>query len=142
MAYRVIFIQQGQKQSRNFKTEKGALKAIKRWLQQEGSQRSALFYGPDIPHQRYDALEQLPLTDKATVDFYATQRWRQLRYQFLQANLPHRCACCGAKGPQVSFEVDHIKPRSLYSELALDWDNLQILCLDCNRGKSNLVEKD
>ena len=35
------------------------------------------------------------------------------------------------------LEVDHIKPRSTHPELALDFDNLQVLCHDCNQGKGN-----
>jgi 5-methylcytosine-specific restriction endonuclease McrA len=32
--------------------------------------------------------------------------------------------------------VDHIKPRSRFPELALDPENVQVLCDSCNRGKS------
>ena len=37
----------------------------------------------------------------------------------------------------VRIVVDHIKPRSRFPGLELDPDNLQILCSDCNMGKSN-----
>lgn len=33
--------------------------------------------------------------------------------------------------------VDHIKPRRFYPELALDPENLQILCRTCNKRKGN-----
>lgn len=33
--------------------------------------------------------------------------------------------------------VDHIKPASRFPDLALDLENLQVLCNDCNMGKSN-----
>lgn len=35
------------------------------------------------------------------------------------------------------MNVDHIKPRKLFPELALDPDNLQVLCHECNHGKGN-----
>lgn len=43
---------------------------------------------------------------------------------------------------KVAIHVDHIKPRSLYPELAYDKNNLQILCDDCNIGKLNRFETD
>jgi hypothetical protein len=36
------------------------------------------------------------------------------------------------------LHVDHIKPVSKYPELKLEFDNLQILCENCNLGKSNI----
>lgn len=42
----------------------------------------------------------------------------------------------------VVIHVDHIKPRSKFPELALDVNNLQILCEDCNVGKLNRFETD
>ena len=69
--------------------------------------------------------------------FYATRAWKELRYKVLIKN-GQRCQCCGASAIQgASLHVDHIKPRSFYPELALDESNLQILCGDCNIGKSN-----
>ena len=35
------------------------------------------------------------------------------------------------------LNVDHIKPRFLFPDLALRLDNLQVLCGDCNEGKGN-----
>lgn len=46
-----------------------------------------------------------------------------------------RCLACGADGSQTRLHVDHIKPRSLFPELALVEDNLQLLCEACNLGK-------
>ncbi len=42
---------------------------------------------------------------------------------------PPLCGRCGNKN---NLEVDHVKPRSKYPDLELDFDNLQILCRDCN----------
>ena len=35
------------------------------------------------------------------------------------------------------MNVDHIKPRKLFPNLALDSSNLQVLCEVCNHGKGN-----
>jgi X-X-X-Leu-X-X-Gly heptad repeat protein len=43
----------------------------------------------------------------------------------------------GATAGRFALHVDHIKPRSLYPARALDPENLQVLCRDCNLGKSN-----
>jgi len=40
------------------------------------------------------------------------------------------------------MHIDHIKPRSKYPELTFVFENLQVLCEDCNVGKSNLDETD
>lgn len=50
--------------------------------------------------------------------------------------------CCGAKPPNVIIQVDHIKPRSKYPDLAYDPKNLQVLCRDCNKGKYDRFEDD
>lgn len=69
-------------------------------------------------------------------DFYKSDAWRELRYKALKL-YGRQCMCCGAKPPNTVLHVDHIKPRSRFPDLALDIDNLQILCEDCNLGKSN-----
>lgn len=74
--------------------------------------------------------------------FYASDEWRALRYKALELN-GGACQCCGrTRKHGVVLHVDHIKPRSLYPELQLALDNLQILCEDCNLGKSNKFATD
>ena len=46
------------------------------------------------------------------------------------------------KRSDVPIHVDHIKPRSTHPELALDPNNLQVMCDDCNLGKSNTDQID
>jgi len=69
--------------------------------------------------------------------FYDSREWRTLRYAALK-QYGHKCLCCG-KTPNdgAVLHVDHIKPRSKFPSLELDINNLQILCKDCNLGKSN-----
>lgn len=75
-------------------------------------------------------------------EFYAGKAWQALRYSVL-AERGNRCECCGATPADgARMHVDHIKPRSRYPELALDRKNLQVLCDQCNMGKSNRHEDD
>lgn len=76
--------------------------------------------------------------DKATDNsFYRSSAWRKLRYSIL-ANSSNCCAACGARSSDgARLHVDHIKPRSKYPEFALDPNNLQVLCEDCNIGKGD-----
>jgi len=79
---------------------------------------------------------------KSSEEFYKSQSWRDLRYIALR-NSEGACECCGAKaGDGVQIHVDHIKPRSKYPDLELDLENLQVLCDDCNIGKSNYFNDD
>lgn len=69
--------------------------------------------------------------------FLSTYEWRRVRMTALKKHGPV-CQCCGAT-PKTGavMNVDHIKPRKLFPELALDVENLQILCHECNHGKGN-----
>lgn len=69
--------------------------------------------------------------------FLESKEWKRLRLQALKQH-GSRCQCCG-DGPHngVTLNVDHIKPRSLFPQLALQLDNLQVLCGLCNEGKGN-----
>lgn len=69
--------------------------------------------------------------------FLSTYEWRRVRMVALK-KYGARCQCCGASPVDGAvMNVDHIKPRKLFPQLALDVDNLQILCHDCNHGKGN-----
>lgn len=70
-------------------------------------------------------------------NFYHTPEWIHLRYAtLLRGN--GKCSCCGrSASDNLVIQVDHIKPKSDYPELALHPDNLQLLCEECNTGKSN-----
>lgn len=76
--------------------------------------------------------------DVRSTEFLRTWAWRELRYATIKRYGPV-CQCCGAtaKTSGEPIQVDHIKPRSLFPELAMDPENLQVLCAPCNQGKSN-----
>lgn len=69
-------------------------------------------------------------------DYYSPE-FRKLRLDvFLRDG--EKCGKCGAiPKAGTSLTIDHIKPVSKFPELAMDIDNLQVLCWECNQGKSN-----
>ncbi len=69
--------------------------------------------------------------------FLMSYEWRRLRMQVLKEQ-GAKCGCCGAtRADGVKMNVDHIKPRKFFPELAYSKDNLQVLCEVCNHGKGN-----
>jgi 5-methylcytosine-specific restriction endonuclease McrA len=70
-------------------------------------------------------------------DFYESREWLDLRYRVLQKS-GGSCKLCGCRASSDNpLQVDHIKPRSKHPELALVESNMQVLCKNCNQGKSN-----
>ena len=75
-------------------------------------------------------------------EFLWSYEWRRLRMQVLR-HYGARCQCCGASPAEGAvMNVDHIKPRKFFPELAFDFDNLQVLCHECNHGKANNDQTD
>ncbi len=74
--------------------------------------------------------------------FLRSPEWKAIRYQALVLH-GGQCQCCGASAKDgAHLQVDHIRPRSKFPALALDINNLQVLCADCNAGKSNVDQTD
>ena len=70
-------------------------------------------------------------------EFLSTYEWRRVRMEAIKKH-GARCQCCGATpATGAVINVDHIKPRKLFPQLALSVDNLQVLCHECNHGKGN-----
>lgn len=83
-----------------------------------------------------------PRHPNLAADFYASPQWRLVRMKALK-RWGARCLCCGATAATGAvIHVDHIKPRSRHPELALDENNLQTLCEDCNMGKGAWDDTD
>lgn len=80
--------------------------------------------------------------DVAHDSFLVSFEWRRLRF-FVLRKYGARCMCCGAS-PKTGavMNVDHIKPRKTHPHLALDENNLQVLCDACNHGKGNWDSTD
>lgn len=100
-------------------------------------------YVAQLEHQvaRLQAFNAALLAGKSK-DFYNSDAWFRVRYEVLKrAN--GCCELCGqSKADGAIIQVDHIKPRSLYPELELDPNNMQVLCKPCNLGKSNKDSSD
>jgi hypothetical protein len=58
---------------------------------------------------------------------------KRTRYEILRRD-QYTCRFCGASAPWVLLEIDHVIPRSEGGTDAPE--NLQVLCVDCNAGKS------
>ncbi len=70
-------------------------------------------------------------------DFYQSREWLDLRYRVLRKS-NGCCQLCGNRGTDdAPLHCDHIKPRSKHPELELSESNIQVLCKNCNLGKSN-----
>ncbi len=69
--------------------------------------------------------------------FLQSYEWRRLRLEAFKA-YGRKCQCCGSTpATGAILNVDHIKPRAVFPELALSLSNLQVLCHECNHGKGN-----
>ena len=108
------------------KAQKRAAALLKRKLTPTAKQSNLLLSGIDV----------------TTDAFLSTFQWRKVRMEALKKYGP-RCMCCGATpATGAVMNVDHIKPRKKWPSLALDINNLQILCHDCNHGKGNWDQTD
>ena len=128
------------RRTRQYLSEQRALQAIRNWLSKQNGNVSAILYQPQQAPITFTHLSQLPEPALKTTDFYRSKAWLALRANAFE-RFGNRCQCCGAS-PQhgAVLHVDHIKPRSHFPELALSINNLQILCAECNLGKSNRFE--
>jgi len=69
--------------------------------------------------------------------FLQSKEWKRLRYKALKLH-GNKCQSCGAMpSTGAVLNVDHILPRRLFPNHALQLENLQVLCADCNEGKGN-----
>ena len=93
----------------------------------------------DIKIASIIALEKKTKTTKD--NFYKSREWLELRYRVLRKSSA-KCMLCGASSRERILHVDHIKPISKFPELILDENNLQVLCDQCNLGKSNKFYDD
>jgi HNH endonuclease len=75
--------------------------------------------------------------DPMSPDFLLSKAWKRARYKALRVH-GGKCQACGASAATgARITVDHIRPRRLFPQLALEQGNLQVLCSDCNEGKGN-----
>ena len=65
-------------------------------------------------------------------NFYLSNAWAELRLQVLR-HYGRQCMACGKTTGQM--HVDHVKPRSKFPHLELEFDNMQVLCAEHNKAK-------
>jgi HNH endonuclease len=95
-----------------------------------------------LPRDQRPKIKGRPKKKTDTSPFYDSDDWKRLRYRALQ-HYGAKCMCCGATAKDgATIHVDHIKPRSKFPDLELEFSNLQILCKICNLGKSNIDATD
>ena len=69
--------------------------------------------------------------------FYSSPEWRQIRTRVMK-KYGKVCSECGLWiKNNLDVTVDHIQPRSKYPELALNIENLRVLCRSCNSQKGD-----
>lgn len=74
---------------------------------------------------------------KSTDGFLESKEWKELRLVAIE-KYGLVCMCCGRDNSRkFPINVDHVKPRKFFPELALDINNLQVLCGPCNKNKGN-----
>lgn len=129
----------------------GCVSRIKKWATLETlcneygvqtGKRRPLEYQIEDDKRRCRTREQNEVGSVTGNDFLLSYEWRRLRMTILKRD-GAKCACCGATPKDgVRMNVDHIKPRIKFPELALDPSNLQVLCDACNHGKGAWDDTD
>ena len=74
--------------------------------------------------------------------FIQSPEWKALRLEAIKKYGSTCCKCGRKPSRRYPVNIDHIKPRRYYPELALDIDNLQPLCPPCNKKKGNKAPID
>ncbi len=58
-------------------------------------------------------------------------------FEALKNEFHNKCAYCETKFKNNSFgEIEHFKPKTVYSDSIYDWNNLLLVCSACNMRKS------
>jgi len=81
-----------------------------------------------IPRQPFTPTKQCPKLKRKAIS-------KKLRLLILERD-GYRCRLCGRTAKETKLEVDHITPVAKGGTDSLN--NLWTLCIDCNRGKSDL----
>jgi hypothetical protein len=117
-------------------------KKARQWLLQQAAVQPNRFEAAPKPVARKSKKAAKPKRGANSASFLRSAEWARLRYDAIK-KYGARCRACGAT-PETGaiMHVDHIKPRAKFPELALDINNLQVLCASCNWGKGNRDQTD
>ncbi|MBF4512923.1 HNH endonuclease [Plantibacter sp. VKM Ac-2885] len=82
--------------------------------------------------------------EAAAPDRTTKERWRHSQIKdALRVETGDRCAYCEAYVRDVSYDhVEHIRPKTLFPELAHVWTNLTAACAVCNVSKDDYYDSD
>jgi hypothetical protein len=108
---------------------------------------------PDIidPSRRHEyagvegVLSEGEVPYSTTLEFYNSRGWKRCRYGFLRewrSLCDPVCMCCRVSEQTKLLNVDRILPLKNNWFLRYDWNNLQVLCEDCNIGKGSTDTTD
>ena len=70
-----------------------------------------------------------------TRQFYSSPEWNQIRKEIIKEHGRVCTECNIYIRSNKDVTVDHIRPRSKYPHLALEKQNLRVLCKKCNSSK-------
>lgn len=79
--------------------------------------------------------------NRKTQEFLDSKRWQNIRRSIFKI-MGESCLRCGKSKSETIIQIDHIKPRSKNPDKWYDFDNLQVLCIECNKYKSDKYELD
>jgi len=99
--------------------------------------RKAMRVSATVKFQQTGTVEAAIFVKQVSKSFLRSEAWRTLRLLAIE-RYGNKCCKCGKKhSKRFPINIDHIKPRKYYPELALDINNLQPLCGRCNKEKGN-----
>lgn len=81
----------------------------------------------------YDGYSNIPDAEKKSL--LAHYKHKDIQKLLFESS-HYKCAFCECKpGESSNIEVEHFEPKSIYPELAFEWDNLLPSCRKCNEAK-------
>jgi 5-methylcytosine-specific restriction endonuclease McrA len=93
---------------------------------------------PDPERWRHEDGFEVP--QSAIDEFYESWQWKNCNYRFRRIwkeKCEPICMCCRIDEMRRRLDVDHILPLRYHWTKRRDWNNLQVLCTDCNQGKGS-----
>lgn len=112
-------------------------------LQKENAElRKELKFYKELNVKRKESIKKIKVSTSHN-NFYMSREWKELRYKVIMKHkIEHGSICLSCNKTTSKLHVDHILPRSKRPDLELEITNLQVLCPDCNVGKSNKDSTD
>jgi 5-methylcytosine-specific restriction endonuclease McrA len=86
-----------------------------------------------IERDRIEKYYSPPQRYKRWRDSQEGKEWKQQQYEAIKGICPK----CQEPFPIKNLEIDHIKPISKFPDLAIDINNLRLLCSACNKRRKS-----